>query len=80
MGKGDTRKAITVPIAKTRFSFRATRPETFQLGDIVEVQVSFVGVPLRGSKWKISIVLRSISLFEGRFTQVNMEYTLRYRG
>ena len=25
---------------------------------------------MRGKKWKISTILRSISLFEGRFTQV----------
>jgi len=46
-----------------------TGPQIFQLGDIVEVQISFVAIPLRGDKWKISMRLRSITLFEGRFTQ-----------
>ena len=53
-----------------RTSFQSTGPQIFQLGDIVEVQVSFIAIPLRGSKWKISTILRSITLFEGKFTQV----------
>ncbi|KAF8969131.1 hypothetical protein BDZ97DRAFT_1915494 [Flammula alnicola] len=49
--------------------FRATGPQIFQVGDIVEVQVSFIAIPMRDNKWKISTILRSISLFDGRFTQ-----------
>ena len=61
-------------------SFQATGPQIFQLSDIVEVQVSFVAIPLRGKKWKISTILRSISLFEGRFTQVRVEHDIGYKG
>ena len=64
----------------TKTSFQATGPQIFQLGDIVEVQVSFVAIPLRGKKWKISMILRSISLFEGRFTQVRVEHDIGYKG
>lgn len=63
-----------------RTSFRATGPQIFQLGDIVEVQVSFIAVPLRGKKWKISTILRSINLFEGKFTQVRTVYALGFEG
>jgi hypothetical protein len=67
-------------LSLTRTSFQATGPQIFQLGDIVEVQVSFVAIPLRGNKWKISTILRSISLFEGKFTQVKTEFPLGYEG
>jgi hypothetical protein len=50
--------------------FRPTGPQTFQVGDIVEVQVSFIAVPIRDNKWKMNTILRSISLFDGSFTQV----------
>ena len=73
---GKTQKDVTASLAKMRNSFRATGPQTFQLGDIVEVQVSFIAIPLRDKKWKISTVLRSISLFEGKFTQVKTQYSL----
>lgn len=63
-------------LAKTRTSFQATGPQIFQLSDIVEVQVSFIAIPLRDKKWKISTILRSISLFEGKFSQVKMQYPL----
>lgn len=52
--------------------FQPTRPQTFQVGDIVEVQVSFIAVPIRDGKWKINTILRSISLFDGSFTQVRI--------
>jgi hypothetical protein len=42
------------------------------VGDIVEVQVSFIAIPIRDNKWKINSILRSISLFDGKFTQVCM--------
>ena len=47
-----------------RTSFQATGPQIFQLSDIVEVQVSFITILLRGNKWKICTILRSISLFK----------------
>lgn len=52
--------------------FQSARPQTFQVGDIVEVQVSFIAVPIRDNKWKISTILRSISLFDGSFTKVRI--------
>lgn len=50
--------------------FKETAPHTFQEGDIVELQVSFIVVPLRNQKSRMNIVLRSIGLLEGKFTQV----------
>jgi hypothetical protein len=51
-------------------SFNETRPHVFQEGDIVEIQVSFIVIPLREQNSRMSVVLRSISLLEGKFTQV----------
>ncbi|KAJ3493814.1 hypothetical protein NLJ89_g10931 [Agrocybe chaxingu] len=51
------------------YKFIPTRPGKFQVGDIVEVQTSFIAVPLRDNKFKTSMILRSITLLEGRHTQ-----------
>jgi len=40
------------------------------MGDIVELQLSFIVVPLRDQNSRMSIVLRSINLLEGKFMQV----------
>ena len=50
--------------------FKETGPQTFQEGDIVELQVSFIVVPLREQKSRMNVVLRSITLLEGKYTQV----------
>ncbi|KAF8871496.1 hypothetical protein CPB84DRAFT_1692159 [Gymnopilus junonius] len=50
--------------------FVPTKPIKFQVGDIAEVQVSVILVPLREKKFKSTIVLRSMSLMDGSFTQV----------
>lgn len=41
----------------------------FRIGDIVEIQVSFVMVPLKGDRYKMITVLRSIALINGAFSQ-----------
>ena len=46
-------------------------PQTFQEGDIVEIQVSFIVIPLHDLKCKMNVVLRSINLLDGQFTQVS---------
>ncbi|RDB19734.1 hypothetical protein Hypma_013178 [Hypsizygus marmoreus] len=45
-------------------------PQTFRIGDLVEIQLSFVVVPLKGDKYKMLAVLRSIALLSGQFRQV----------
>ncbi|KDR77363.1 hypothetical protein GALMADRAFT_66677, partial [Galerina marginata CBS 339.88] len=47
-------------------------PVMFQIGDIVEVQVSFAIFPLRQGKLKTSMILRSISLLDGSQTKVGL--------
>ena len=59
------RESITCTYARGRF--QPTKPQTFQVGDIVEVQLSFIAIPIRDNKWKI---LRSVNLFNRSFTQV----------
>ncbi|KAF8802170.1 hypothetical protein BYT27DRAFT_7215577 [Phlegmacium glaucopus] len=49
--------------------FVATSPVTFQVGDIVKVQVSFAVLPLREGRLKTLMILRSISLLDGGQTQ-----------
>ncbi|KAF8815676.1 hypothetical protein BYT27DRAFT_7079376 [Phlegmacium glaucopus] len=41
-------------------------------GDIVEIQVSFIVVPLKDNKFKMIVVLRSITLLDPYFSQVRI--------
>ena len=52
-------------------SFKKTGPHIFQEGDIVELQVSFIVVPLRDQKSRMCTILRSISLLDGEYTQAS---------
>ncbi|KAF8872727.1 hypothetical protein BD779DRAFT_1477389 [Infundibulicybe gibba] len=49
--------------------FQVAKPQVFRIGDLVEVQVSFAVVPLKGGKYKMLSVLRSIALLDGQFAQ-----------
>ena len=50
--------------------FEKCEPQMFRVGDVVEVQLSFVGVPLRDKRRKMLTVLRSMALLDGRFSMV----------
>ncbi|KAF8075764.1 hypothetical protein FPV67DRAFT_1407739 [Lyophyllum atratum] len=54
-----------------RYSYQKIGPQSFRTGDIVEIQVSFVVVPLKGEKYKMISVLRSIAFIDGNFKQVS---------
>lgn len=55
-------------------------PVALRSGDIVEIQVSFVGVPLKGDKLRMMIVLRAITLLDCQDTMVsNIQYSNGYR-
>jgi hypothetical protein len=50
--------------------YTPVKPVIFGVGDIVEVQASFMTVPLKQGKCKSMMVLRGITLIDGTFTQV----------
>ena len=50
--------------------YTPVKPVIFGVGDIVEVQASFMAVPLKQGKFKTMMVLRGITLVDGTFTQV----------
>jgi hypothetical protein len=50
--------------------FEKCGPQTFHVGDLVEIQLSFVGVPLKEKRRKVLVVLRSMALLDGRFSIV----------
>ena len=45
-------------------------PVKLQIGDIVEAQISSMVIPLRGREFKITAVLRSLTLLDEQFGQV----------
>jgi hypothetical protein len=53
----------------TRFS--ETDPMQFRVGDIVEVQMTIVAVPIQKNKFKVVTQLRTVALLDGTFTDVS---------
>ena len=50
--------------------FQVSGLQIFRIGDIVEVQASFIVVPLKNQNLKMHMVLHSIALLDGQFTKV----------
>jgi len=50
-----------------------TDPTKFKIGDIVEAQVSFVGVPLKGEKARMMAVLRALTLLDCHHSMVRIK-------
>jgi hypothetical protein len=48
----------------------------FRVGDIVEAQISFIVIPLRGDQYKMSAVLRGLTLMDGTHTSVSEKLVL----
>ena len=48
-------------------------PIKIQIGDIVEVQMSIVAVPVKGRESKLMTLLRSVTIMDGTYTQVSSE-------
>jgi hypothetical protein len=44
--------------------YKTINPIRIRAGDIVEAQVSFVTIPLKGRRFKLLIVLRAITLLD----------------
>ncbi|KAF8873465.1 hypothetical protein BD779DRAFT_1679176 [Infundibulicybe gibba] len=49
--------------------FLKAGPQSFRVGDLVDVQLSFVIVPLKEQRYKMVTVLHSIALVNGSFSQ-----------
>ena len=56
--------------------FQQCEPQTFRNGDIVQVQLSFVVIPVKGGHCKMLTVLRSLALLDGSFSQVWIWYDI----
>ena len=61
----DTRKTFLRIIR-----FKTEGPHIFRVGDIVEVQLLFIVVPLKGQNLKMRTVLHSIALLNGQLSKV----------
>jgi hypothetical protein len=46
-------------------------PVRFHEGDIVEAQVTFMLVPLKGGTYKMATVLQSLTLLDATYSQVS---------
>ncbi|KAF8874343.1 hypothetical protein BD779DRAFT_1451004 [Infundibulicybe gibba] len=53
-------------------TFTKANPQIFRVGDLVDIQVSYIVVPLKSHKFKMLPVLRTIALVDSTFSQVNL--------
>ena len=49
------------------YRFETCEPQIFRVGDIVQAQLSFVVIPVKGRRRKMLTVLRSLALLDGKF-------------
>lgn len=59
-------------LVTTKTRFLKVDPTQFRVGDIVEVQITVVAVPIRNGKYKMIAQLRSLALLDGSFTDVSV--------
>ncbi|KAH9953324.1 hypothetical protein BGW80DRAFT_1468665 [Lactifluus volemus] len=59
--------------AQGNSKYERREPHTFRIGDIVEAQVSFVVIPVKGGRRKMLSVLRSLALIKGNFKKTEKE-------
>jgi hypothetical protein len=57
--------------ALMRNSFKTTGPQVFRIGDIIEVQLSFIVVALKGKGKKMLTTLHSMALLNGVYAKVS---------
>jgi hypothetical protein len=48
--------------------FQSCEPQMFRVGDIVQVQLSFVVIPVKAGRRRMLTVLRSLALLDAAFT------------
>jgi hypothetical protein len=58
-------------------SFEPAGPQIFHIGDIVEAQVSFIVIPLKGKSAKMLTILHSIALLNTEITKVRLVNGIR---
>ncbi len=45
-------------------------PSKIQIGDIIEVHMTFMAIPQKDGKKKVMVTLRSVTLLDGNLTEV----------
>lgn len=53
------------------YRYQVISPSKFQIGNIVEAQMSFQVVPVRGGQHMMLVVLRSLALLDSKQTRVS---------
>ncbi len=54
------------------YRYIGVKPASVCIGDLVELQVSFIMVPIRDNNFKATMVLRSILVMDRTYTQVKV--------
>lgn len=56
--------------ANERHRYAPLKPNTFKVGDIVEVAFSIVGIPIRGDRTMLMLNLRALTLLDDQVRKV----------
>ncbi|KAH9967619.1 hypothetical protein BGW80DRAFT_1462135 [Lactifluus volemus] len=56
------------------YMYERTEPQMFRVGDLVEAQLSFVVIPIKGGHRKMLTVLRSLALIKGNFIKMETKH------
>jgi hypothetical protein len=52
---------------------RVAKPNNFKQGDVVEVEATFIAIPIAGSRFRMKPVLRSVTLLDKSYTRVSRD-------
>jgi hypothetical protein len=50
---------------------RRAKPNNFKQGDIVELEASFIAIPLAGARFRLKLVMRALTLLDKSFSRVS---------
>lgn len=64
-------------LLQTHYSYRVMDPIRFRAGDIVEAQVTFCAVPIKGERYRMLVTLRSIMLLDSEPLRVRWHLHLK---
>jgi len=53
--------------------------KVFHIDDPVQVQVTFVVVPLKGGRWKLKAILRTVALLDDTFVKVSSYHDCQHQ-
>ena len=71
-GTESTISILTTAAHRAFGRFRIVEPKMFRIGDLVQVELSFVVIPQMGRQRKMKAILRTVALINDTFAKVSL--------